>query len=206
VHGRCWKINVIKLKNKTRGYIMNNKYLLIIFIFLIISCADQKKAQTTSTGNNIEVKFLVLKSGENAEYKLIYQSGTKVIATRVYKNGQTIFSEGVIPNSQVIEKYKNGKIKNIMHYKNGKREGKAIGFYQNGNIKILVTYKNDNPAGIIKTFYNTGQLRSESKIVDGEKVFYKEYYKNGKIKEEVYYKNGDGISKEYDANGNQIKY
>ena len=197
----CWKADVTNKilkhgKDKPKAIIMNNKFLLIIFFVFIIACVEQRDAQITSAGGEIEVKFKVLKSETKySEYELTFLSEGKVIAKRVYKNGQTVVSDGVIPDSQVVEKYENGKIRNIVHYKNGKREGKAIGFYQNGKIKIEATYKNNNPVGTTKTFYETGQLKSESELVDGKKVLYKEYYENGKIKEEVCYRNGEGIIK-----------
>jgi len=186
---------------------MKNICLSIILIIFIVACSDQRDAQITSANGDIEVKFNILKKGTKyPEYELTFYSGYKVIATRVYKNGQTIVSEGVIPDSQVVDRYENGKIRNIIQYKKGMREGKAIGFYQSGKLKIESTYKNDNPNGITKTYYETGQLKSESEIVEGKNVLYKEYHENGKIKEEEYYKNGEGISKIYDINGNPVKY
>lgn len=205
----CWKSDVTNkilnhVREKPKETIMNNKFLLIIIFILMIGCVEQKDI---TVDGEIEAKFTILKSETKyPEYELIFLSEGKVIATRVYKKGQTIVSDGIIPEGQVVEKYKNGKIKNIIHYKNGKREGKALNFYQNGRIKIESTYINDNPVGITNTFYETGQLKSESKMIDGKKSLYKKYYENGKIKEEVSYKNGEGISKTYDANGNPIKY
>ena len=186
---------------------MKNRYILIIFFILIAACADKREAQNIAADSEIEVKFSIREiDAKHPEYELTFLSGSKIIAKRVYKNGQTIASEGKIPDSQVIERYENGKIRNLVHYKNGKREGKAIGFYENGKVKIESTYKDDNPTGVTKSFYKTGKLKSESEIIAGKKVSYKEYYNNGKLKEEVYYKNGEGISKTYDENGNPVNY
>lgn len=183
---------------------MNNRCLFNMLIFLIIisACADQNEPGLAGADEEIEVRFNVLKKNTKfPEFELTFLSEDKVFARRVYKNGQTIISEGIIPDGQVVEKYENGNVKNVLHYKNGKREGKAIGYYQSGKIKIEAMYKDDNPVGLMRTFYENGQLKSESKILDGKKIYYQEYYKSGQLKEEVYYKNGEGISKTYDING-----
>jgi antitoxin component YwqK of YwqJK toxin-antitoxin module len=169
LESRCSQLYIVvnHLRNKLKATIMNNKFLLIIFFIFFIACVGQRDI---SADREIEVKFIILKSKTKyPEYELIFLSEGKVIATRVYKKGQMIVSDGVIPDNQVVEKYENGKIKNIIHYKNGKREGKAIGFYQSGKVKIESTYKNDNPVGITKTFHETGHLKSESEIVGGKK-------------------------------------
>lgn len=187
----------------TRGFFLG----VLISLIAVNACIDQKEAQYAKADEQVEVKFNVFnKNTKSPEYELTFYSGGKVIARRKYKNGRTLVSEGTIPDGQVVEKYENGNIKNAMYYRNGKREGKATGYYQSGKIKIEAMYKNDNPVGISRSFYENGQLKSESKIDDGKKIFYKEYYRNGQLKKKVYYKNGQGISKTYDINGKLIEY
>ena len=189
-------------------YGINNRFLLstIILLIAICACEDQREPNISKTGGEIEVKFNVSKKDTKfPEYELTFLSEDKVVARRVYKNGKIIISDGIIPDGQVVEKYENGETKNVFHYKDGKREGKATGYYENGKIKLEAMYKDDNPEGIVKTFYESGQLKTESKIIDRKKVFYKEYYKSGQLKEEIYYKNGEGISKKFDIDGKPIE-
>jgi antitoxin component YwqK of YwqJK toxin-antitoxin module len=186
------------------------KFNLAIFstIFFLILCAcSENKGESLSNSNIVEVRYNVLNKEMKApEYELTFFSMGKVIAKRVYQKGKVLVSEGNIPDGQVVEKYEDGKIKNIFNYKNGKLEGKATGYYKNGKIKIESCYENNNPVGLSKTYYEDGHLKSESEVKDGKLISYKEYYQTGQLKEEVRYRNGEGISKTYDIKGNEIKY
>ena len=51
----------------------------------------------------------------------------------------------------IVENYPNGKAKNIIFYKKGKRNGPAISLYESGRIKSQTYYKDGNPTG--KGFY-----------------------------------------------------
>lgn len=80
--------------------------------------------------------------------------------------------------------YKNGNTKEILYYKNGKKEGENTLFFENGKKYIETTFKNDEFDGVYKMYNNDGGLIE------------KKYYKNGKI---------DGPYESYFAVGETIK-
>ena len=170
-------------------------FITIIFI-QILSCTN------TSESKEIEVKFNIQDQySNNPKYELIFSSGGQVIARRTFEKGKIIFEEGEIPDGQVIEKYDNGNIRNLFSYKKGKRNGKAFSFYENGRLKMEGTYLENNPIGITKMYYENGNLMMESKIKDGKNIYYKEYYENGQMKQEVYYEGDEIRRKMYNING-----
>jgi len=96
------------------------------------------------------------------------------------------------------------EIRNIFSYKSGKRNGKVFSFYENGRLKKEGTYSDDNPIGITKMYYENGNPKMESKIEDGKNLYYKEYYENGQLKQEVYYEGDEIRRKMYDISGQII--
>jgi antitoxin component YwqK of YwqJK toxin-antitoxin module len=152
----------------------------------------------------VEVKLKVKEQGGDKIYDLSFYLDEKLVAKRVYKKGETIAEEGKIPDGVVIEKFEDGKIKNVISYKDGKRNGRAIGFYKNGRIKVEAHYKNDDPTKLTRFYFEDGGLMSEVKYEGKQKVYYKEYHKNGNLKEEIYYLDDEAISKSYDIKGNPI--
>lgn len=91
--------------------------------------------------------------------------------------------------------YKNGKLKKIIPYKNGKKSGKSKEFDDNGNIITIVEYSNDF---IIQREYIN---RVDEKGL--KQGYWKTFYPNEKIEKEVFYKNDTitGYYKEFDNNG-----
>lgn len=129
---------------------------------------------------------------DNSESKvnrrgIVYSKNGKMLAKRIFENGKTI-SVGEIPEGLILEKYEDGKIKNIFIHHDGKRNGPALGLYPSGNMKLEVIYKDDYPDGIGRRFFENGSLMVESKMVNRKNIYYKDYYENGQLKHEVYYK------------------
>lgn len=91
--------------------------------------------------------------------------------------------------------YKNGNIKSILPYKNGKRNGTAKFYDEEGKLISIIEYLNDKETD-----------REElNKMHNSLKIgIWKEFYPNGKIKNESYYSQGKlhGLYKEYDLQGN----
>jgi len=113
-------------------------------------------------------------------YHLVFKRGKVIIAKRSYHNGETILEEGKIPDGIVVENYKDGKVKNIMFFKNGKRNGPAIGLYESGRIKVQSIYNDGNPTG--KGFYSfeSGAIKTEWEIANGKELYHYEYTESGK--------------------------
>lgn len=181
---------------------MKPVYTFVIILFIL---------QNVASANGIDHKEVELKfnirdaDSKNPRYELVFYRNGKKIAKRVYQKGEITLSEGEIPDGRVVESYDSGKIRNIFTYKNGKRNGIAFGFYESGKLKKEGSYLDDNPVGITKMYYENGNLMVESKIVDGKNIYYKDYYENGQLKQEVYYKGDEIIRRTYDIHGEIIQ-
>ena len=72
--------------------------------------------------------------------------------------------------------YKNGKVKKIQHYKEGKLHGNFVEFYNNGKKFIQGSYSNYQPDGQW-FFWNKNGLKTEER-----------FYKNNKLMEKTVFK------------------
>ena len=106
---------------------------------------------------------------------------------------------------QVIKKYKNGQIKSIENFKNGKLNGEFKEFFENGNLSQIGTFKNGDMKNI-KVFYENGNLKFEQKLKD-RKGKYRGYYPNGilEVEGEVFQGDEIGLWKYYNKEGNLLK-
>lgn len=106
---------------------------------------------------------------------------------------------------QVIKKYKNGQVKSIENFKNGKLNGEFKEFFENGSLFQIGTFKNGDMKNI-KVFYENGNLKFEQNLKD-RKGKYRGYYPNGKLEVEGEVFQGDeiGLWKYYNEEGNLLK-
>ena len=102
---------------------------------------------------------------------------------------------------QIIKKYKNGQIKSIENFKNGKLNGEFKEFFENGSLFQIGTFKNGDMKNI-KVFYENGNLKFEQNLKD-RKGKYRGYYPNGMLEVEGEVFQGDeiGLWKYYNENG-----
>lgn len=94
--------------------------------------------------------------------------------------------------------FPNGKVRQEINYKNGRKQGAAREFDENGTIVTLFEYHNDYM--ISREFINRTNA-------EGQKTgSWKTYYPNGEIKEDIFYKDGilDGTAKIYSESGTLI--
>ncbi len=59
---------------------------------------------------------------------------------------------------QIIKKYKDGQVKSIENFKNGKLNGELKEFFENGSLFQMGTFKNGDMKNI-KVFYENGNLK-----------------------------------------------
>ena len=84
--------------------------------------------------------------------------------------------------------FENGKVFQIVNYKNGILFGTRKAFFENGNLKSETTYKNGKKDGVWKEYFEKGKLMESGTYEKGEKEgLWKIYYTNGKLKEEGEY-------------------
>ena len=94
--------------------------------------------------------------------------------------------------------FPDGKIKQTINYRNGKKEGLSKEYNQNGEVVAIFEYSND---------FLINREKINSKDEKGlRQGTWKEFYPSGAIKSECYYKNDllHGYYKEYDEKGNLI--
>lgn len=84
--------------------------------------------------------------------KSIKMSDVKVINDKVILKSTSIPFTGIL-----IENYRTGKIKSKFNYKDGKLNGKAIGYYETGEMKSKSNFKN----GKTILYYKTGEIKSK---------------------------------------------
>jgi|TARA_B110000196_G_scaffold179081_1_gene153568 antitoxin component YwqK of YwqJK toxin-antitoxin module len=101
--------------------------------------------------------------------------------------------------------YPNGSIKEILVYKNGKKEGMRETFHENGELFEKETYRNGNLEEIFEGFYDNGSLwwqgMAKNNLRDG---FIKVFFENGQLKYIGQYENNsqEGLWDYYDNEGN----
>lgn len=68
--------------------------------------------------------------------------------------------------------------------KDGKRaDGISKGWFPDGKIKQIITWKNDKLNGLYTNYHPNGQKQSESNFIDNEEYgLWKEWYANGQMK------------------------
>lgn len=94
-------------------------------------------------------------------------------------------------NNNKVIRYSDGSIKEKISYKNGLRNGEALGFYNNGDIEWKGLYLNDTLNGQSYIYFKNGKIKSESYFYKGkEDGIEKNYYENGKLYSTIEYKNG----------------
>ena len=120
-------------------------------------------------------------------------------------------------NGVVFSKYSNGQLKEMVNYKDGKKEGLLKEFYKNGQLKNEIKYKDGKNDGFWKGCRENGQLWFEgghNKFLQKEGL-HKTYWENGKLKFEGSWKklckwalksnshktHKDGLHKTYWENG-----
>jgi len=103
--------------------------------------------------------------------------------------------------------YANGKIEQVIRYKNGVKDGRFESFYENGQLKVKGNYKDGLQHGVFTWYYETGILQSEGTYINGLfEGLVKIYYSSGELEREVFYINNKdhGEYKSYYRNG-QLK-
>ena len=106
---------------------------------------------------------------------------------------------------QIVKKYKDGQVKSIENFKNGKLNGEFKEFFENGSLFQIGTFKNGDMKNI-KVFYENGNLKFEQNLKN-RKGKYRGYYPNGQLEAEGEVFQGDeiGLWKYYNEEGNLLK-
>jgi TonB family protein len=125
-------------------------------------------------GKKMQIKGEYLNDCKHGYWQYIYDNNFKINA---------FFNKG--EKDSIWTYYSGNSIISEIHYKNGKRNGLAVGYYNQGTKQSIIPYKYGRIDGIRKAFYM-----------------------NGNIKYEVGYRNDtiNGDLKYFDINGKTILY
>ena len=154
--------------------------------------------------------------------KTYNQGNLEGLYLRTYPNGKKQ-EEGVYDANHKKEGkwtvwYKNGNVKTITHYQNGKLHGEKQTFHEFGNPYLSEEYANDilngkkiiydeNTPNLIITemIYANGKLDGESKSYHEGKLWRESFYKEGKMLREKEYKNEKlNVLRLIDDNGRMV--
>ena len=124
-------------------------------------------------------------------------------------DGLQIADESLVPSDYtgVVKECEDGKVQELLNYKDGERDGLRKLWHTNGQLWFESNYKDDKKDGLRKHWRINGQLISERNYKDGERDgLEKWWHENGQLKSEINYKDGDLISEKcWDEDGNEIK-
>ena len=98
-------------------------------------------------------------------------------------------------NRPQVKYHSNGQKRYESHYKDGKRDGRWIGWRENGNKEYESYYNNGKPDGLWTRWYENDPKSGESHYKDGKQDgLATSWYENGQKSFEAHYKNGKRIS------------
>jgi hypothetical protein len=104
--------------------------------------------------------------------------------------------------------FENGKLRNEVPVKDGKRNGEAREYYENGQLAASIVYESDQKSGLSRWYYQDGILFQEVSFVANQKHgIEKKYYNTGELMASLPWKHGATTSglKEYQKNGKLVK-
>lgn len=180
---------------------MNRFLLIILALFILLSCQRKKKIVTVHpNGYYKEVYHVVDDSIREGSYMKYYENdiladSCHYVADKIHGTRKIFNPEGYL---EIEENYQNG----IFH-------GPYTTYYPNGQAKKIQEYVNNRIQGMVKEFYPDGQLKAEVSFVDNlENGPFVEYFENGNKHWEGFYQDGDfeqDTLKEFDQQGELIR-
>jgi len=135
--------------------------------------------------NNIILILIIIFSSCNH----ITTKDSIIIETEYFENGRIKTQKPIIKHTNIIHGFlihyhPNGIIKQILQYKNGKKDGIDKGFYENGKIKYKGNNKFDLTDSFTTWYYENGIVKAKYTWSHG-KLFGEQYKysEDGKIAE-----------------------
>lgn len=118
----------------------------------------------------------------------IYQS----LGDRLFKNEHKTYRAAPIKNGPIRTYSDNGKLKTLVNYKQGKKEGISYLYHEDGEtVQLEMPYVNDERQGTSKKYYTNGNLYAATPY-ENDKLHgvRKTYYRNGNLKASIPYRHG----------------
>ena len=134
----------------------------------------------TLTGDTADI--INYRLGKRSGYRYLYETITeRNNVSRHYLKSKELFLDDR-REGMAFHYFPNGKIRETISYRNGRRQGFTKQYDENGMVIALYRYHNDYP--IERQFINRVNERGEKHGV------WKTFHANGQVKEEEYYRNG----------------
>lgn len=170
---------------------MNNRLILIIFIFAFFSSSKLFSQDTIiekwANGNPKTVTYTVKDKLKVADY---YENGNIEKITFYFSS----YNKGPLKDSVLIAYYENGKKKAEIACKLGQKNGLAKEWYENGQLKSKGMYINDKEEGLWEYWYDNGKkkISIETKNGKNEGKFIK-WDEKGNLIEERLFQDGQEV-------------
>lgn len=153
--------------------------LLILTVFLGCVKTDDKKVE-----KNIEINVQgVMSKDLEDKHGLLFEKGKETPYTGI-----------------ALEKFPSGKIRGVINYSGGKRNGEETYYYETGELSAKTNFENGKPQGQSLTFQKVTHEYVEG-VLNGMRLI---YHTNGLIQRETMFENRVSVGEEkvYHSNGN----
>lgn len=182
--------------------------ICFLFIATIGYCQDIDTLYYDSNWKGVSNKifadtFVITLSDEHSNMFRAFTIDNKPSARGSYISISKLDFNQSILDGECTTYYPDGKIKSVVNYANGIRNGKEINYFENGNIQFAGLFK-DGEVTSIQVYLENGQINKEMGINQGQiHGEYKEYYENGVLGILKTYNNGqeNGPVKYYNPDG-----
>ena len=180
-----------------------DRAVFIVFVFLIVSCADGLIIKKIYSDNNVLV----------SELSMDKDSVLQGISITYFDNGKDIFEKANYINGELngVREiyYPDGNLEIREQYKGDILIDTLYTFYKNGKTKTKAFYKNGTLTGVSLKYYKSGVLAERVTFQDDdENGPFEEYYENGQVSWTGTYLEGDnevGELLQYNESGELIK-
>ena len=143
------------------------KYLSILFVIFCIACSDRVTISEEDITPDI---FYVEGSYKPFTGKCLvtYKDTCQVKHEFNYKKG--------ILQGEMKSFYKNGQLKCLVHYNQGRISGKSEFWDEKGNLTLEANYKNDQLNGKYSVLYSNGKVKEKGQFRDDKRTGLWTYY------------------------------
>jgi len=149
-------------------------FAFAVFLFILVGLNAFMNLNTENIENASVVKSTVTR------YAPIIQSTPPPIDRA--PEHKTIQPPAIIRDGLKTKYYKNGKVRSVTNYKDGKREGVSKSYFQSGSIEQEVMWAADKLNGQHKIHYADGQLKQEATFVNGIRDgLIRTFYESGEL-------------------------
>lgn len=141
----------------------------------------------SSQYHNLLWVFLILCAGS---FWLLPASSEEAQNEIVEQEAMIISAKGELKHGRYESKDSNGKLKSVVNYVHGQKQGTSYLYYPNGKVHLEMTYDRNLRQGMSKKYYKTGELYAATPYVNNKIEGIREtYFESGNIRATVPYHN-----------------